>query len=211
VPRVLRAWTPPSVGVSFLLVVSTESLAVGGAVIAARERLAWLALASLAAVAAGLGAYVFVLARFDVRQLRLGRGDQWVAGGALAIATLACGDTSEAARTAGSLHALAGPLDAAALALWAAAAAWIPALLAGELAARRLGYDTERWATVFPVAMYAACSFVVGTVDGIGALLDLARVCTWVAFAFWLLVSGGLLRHAHRLWGAGSGRRAGFG
>lgn len=200
VPRVLRAWAVPTVGVSFVLAVSTESLAVLAAVLAARQRIEWLALASLVALAAGIVAYSFVLARFDLRQLLVGRGDHWVAGGALAIATLACGRVSEAARAIGSLHSLADGLGVTSLALWAAAAIWLPGLLAGELACRRLSYDARRWSTVFPVGMYAACSFVVGDVEGIGGLVDFARVWTWVAFAFWLLVFAALLRRGYVLW-----------
>jgi hypothetical protein len=155
VPHVLRAWTVPTVGVSFVLAVSTESLAMLAASIARREHSAWLAIAALAALALGLVAYVFVVARFDLRQLLVGHGDHWVAGGALAIATLACGETAEAARAVGTLTGLAGGLDVAALVLWIAAIAWLPVLLACELLAPRLGYDARRWPTVFPVGMYA--------------------------------------------------------
>ncbi|HEY7603180.1 MAG TPA: tellurite resistance/C4-dicarboxylate transporter family protein [Gaiellaceae bacterium] len=200
VPRVLRAWKVPTVGVSFVLVVSTESLAVLGAILARRERLAWLAVAALAAVALGLVAYVFVLARFDLRQLLVGRGDHWVAGGALAIATLACGETAEAARAVESLNGLAGGLDVAALVLWATAFAWLPVLLVCEVVSPRLTYDARRWSTVFPVGMYAACSFVVGDVRQIGGMVDFARAWTWVALAVWLVVAAALVLRGWALW-----------
>lgn len=200
VPRVLRRWSTPTVGGSFVLVVSTESLAVLAAVLAVRERVLWLALAALAALALGVVAYVFVLARFDLRQLRVGRGDHWVAGGALAIATLACARTAQAAHAVPALHGLVGGLGTAALALWAAAAAWLPALLACELVAPRLDYDVRRWSTVFPFGMYAACSFVTGDVERIGGMVDFARIWTWVAFAAWLVAFAALLRRAHALW-----------
>ncbi|MGH3004244.1 MAG: tellurite resistance/C4-dicarboxylate transporter family protein, partial [Gaiellaceae bacterium] len=108
VPRVVRRWSTPTVGVSFVLVVATESLAVLAAVLAARERVLWLAVVAYVALALGLVAYAFVLARFDLRQLLVGRGDHWVAGGALAIATLACGRAAEAADRIGALHRLSG-------------------------------------------------------------------------------------------------------
>lgn len=194
VPRVLRAWAAPTVGVSFVLTVATESLAVLAAVLAVQQRIAWLAVAALAALALGLVAYVFVLARFDLRQLLVGRGDHWVAGGALAIATLACGRAAQAARAVQLLHPLVGGLDVASLALWASAAAWLPALLACEAAAPRLDYDARRWSTVFPFGMYAACSFVAGDVAAVGGIADFARAWIWVAFAVWLAAAAGLVR-----------------
>lgn len=199
-PRVLRRWTTRTVGVSFVLAVSVESLAVLAAVIAALDRLRWLALVALGLLALGLLAYVFVLARFDVRQLLTGRGDHWVAGGALAIAALACGRAAEAARSLGSLHGIADGLGVTALAVWAAAVAWLPALLAAELARPRLAYDARRWSTVFPFGMYAACSFVVGDVEGVGGIRRFAAVWIWVALAVWLVVFVALLRRATGLW-----------
>jgi hypothetical protein len=207
VPHVLRAWKVPTVGVSFVLVVSTESLAVLGAILARRELLSWLAVLALVAVALGLAAYVFVLVRFDLRQLLVGHGDHWVAGGALAIATLASGETAEAARAVSSLNGLAGGLDVAALVLWAAAFAWLPVLLACEIVAPRLTYDARRWSTVFPFGMYASCSFVVGDIRGIGGMVDFARAWTWVAFAVWLVVLTALVLRGRALWIEGSAQR----
>ena len=100
VPCVLARWRTPTVGLSFLLVVATESVAV----LAARVGLVHEALVPLAL---GLAFYAFVLARFDLRQVLEGGGDHWIAGGALAIAALACARCG--------LHTLA-------LAVWAAAA-----------------------------------------------------------------------------------------
>jgi hypothetical protein len=65
----------------------------------------------------GLVAYAFVLARFDWNQLRVARGDQWVAGGALAIAALACGEVTAAADGLSSLQRLGSTLSVAALVL----------------------------------------------------------------------------------------------
>jgi len=200
VPRVFAAWVVPTVGVSFVLTVATESLAVLAAVLAVQERLAWLAVAALAALALGLVAYVFVLARFDLRQLLAGRGDHWVAGGALAIATLACGRVAQAAHAVHLLRPLAGGLDVASLALWAAAVAWLPALLVCEIVSPRLDYDARRWSTVFPFGMYAACSFVAGDVAAVGGIVDFARVWIWLALAVWLAATVGLVRRGLRIY-----------
>lgn len=194
VPVVLRRWRTPTVGLSFLLAVATESLAVLSARLAVGYGVRWLALAALAPCALGLLFYLIVLARFDLRQLAVGAGDHWIAGGALAIAALAV------ARCADAVSALRGPagagsaLDTAALAVWAAAAAWLPALLAAELVRRRTGFDERRWSTVFPLGMYAACSFAAADAAGVGGLATFARVWIWPAFAAWLLVAAGSLR-----------------
>jgi hypothetical protein len=180
VPRVLARWSTPTVGVSFLLVVATESLAVRAARIAVETGERWLGDLALAPFALGLALYVAVLVRFDLRQLVVGRGDQWIAGGALAIATLAC---ARCAQADGGLHDLT-------LAVWAAAVAWLPVLAAAEAVRRRLGFDERRWSTVFPLGMYAACSFAAGP----AALTDFARVWVWVAVAAWAVAAASTVR-----------------
>jgi tellurite resistance protein TehA-like permease len=64
--------------------------------------------------------------------------------------------------------------------------------LVGDILRPRLGYDVRRWATVFPLGMYAASSFTTGQVTGITGF---GQVWTWVAFTGWLLVLAGLVRH----------------
>jgi tellurite resistance protein TehA-like permease len=192
-PRVLRHWATPTVGVSFLVVVATEALAILAALLAIHDRLAWLTVAALAPLALGLAAYVFVLARVDPRQLIVGRGDHWIFGGALAIATLAAARTS-AALAASRLHAGVSAFHAATLALWVVAVAWLPALVGGELIAPRLGFDTRRWSTVFPLGMYAVCSMAAGSVTGIGDLRDFGRVVIWIALGVWAIVFAGSVR-----------------
>jgi tellurite resistance protein TehA-like permease len=193
---VLAHWTTPTVGASFLPTVATEALAVLAAHLATDQRLAWLAVAALVALALGLAAYVFVLVRLDLRQLVVGRGDHWITGGALAIATLACARTSVALHATDTLAPLQAALEQAALALWAAAALWLAALLLSELRAPRPAYDTRRWSTVFPVGMYAVCSLATGSVTGIGGLSSFGRLWIWVAFGVWLAALLGALRRA---------------
>ena len=199
VPHVLRHWKTPTIGASFVLVVSTESLAVLGAVLSLHERAEWLAVAALVALVLGLAAYVFVLARFDLDQLRVGHGDHWVSGGALAIAALACGKVGEAADGFSSLHGLGSTISVAALVIWVAAIVWLPVLVAAEVIAPRLAYDIRRWSTVFPVGMYAACSFEVGDLRSIDALVDFARIWIWVALALWVVIFGAMVRRGFAL------------
>jgi tellurite resistance protein TehA-like permease len=180
VAPVLRHWVTPTVGASFMLAVSAESIAVLSATLAGAVHAPGLAYAALVPFVLGLGAYAFVLARFDARQLLAGQGDHWVTGGALAISALAAGRIA--------LGGVGVP-DAVLLALWGAAMVWLPVLVVAELVRPRLRYDVRRWATVFPVGMYAACSFVVATAVHSRALRDFAQAWTWVAAAAWLVVS----------------------
>jgi tellurite resistance protein TehA-like permease len=65
---------------------------------------------------------------------------------------------------------------------------WLVVLLFAEARWPRLGYDGRRWSTVFPLGMYAACSFVVGVVAHMGAITSFARVWVWIGFASWVIV-----------------------
>ena len=76
---------------------------------------------------------------------------------------------------------------------------WLAPLIAAEALRPRLSYDVRRWATVFPLGMYAACSFALGQVTGISVF---ARVWTWLAVTVSVLVFAGLVR---RSWGVLSG------
>jgi hypothetical protein len=187
-PRVLRRWVTPTVGASFVLTVSTESLAVLAAVLGLSTRAGWLVLLAVAPLTLGVAFYGFVVGHFDFHQLLIGRGDQWVAGGALAIAALACARTTLAAQALHLMAPGAQALRVATLIVWAAALCWLPFLVAAEMISRRILYDTRRWSTVFPVGMYAACSFAAGTAAHLPPLVQFARIWTWVAVAVWLAV-----------------------
>jgi tellurite resistance protein TehA-like permease len=196
---VLAHWVTPTVGVSLVLAVSTESLAVLSASLATAERAGWLLYAALAPFVLGLLFYLFVISRFDLRQLVVGRGDHWITGGALAISTLAAGRITLGAHSLHHLTALAGALQTTSVILWALTIAWLPLLLAAELVKPRLGYDVRRWSTVFPVGMYAACSFAVGAAAHAPAIADFARVWVWAGVGLWLVVFVAMLRRGLRL------------
>jgi hypothetical protein len=196
---VLRNWVTPTVGSSLVLTVSTESLAVLAATLAAREAAHWLLYASAAPLLLGLAFYAFAIRSFDVRQLTVGRGDHWITGGALAISTLAAGRITLAARSLHTLSGITETLKLASLALWALTIAWLPVLLAAELLRPRLRYDVRRWSTVFPIGMYAACSFVVGAAAHTPPITDFARVWVWAGACVWLVVFGAMLRRGQQL------------
>ena len=193
---VLGHWSTPTVGASFVLTVGTESLALLAASLALEEHADWLLGASLVPFVLGLGFYVFVASHFDVGQLATGHGDHWVTGGALAISTVAAGRITLAAERLDGLDSAVGVLRGVSGGLWVLTLLWLPVLLVAEARWPRAGYDVRRWSTVFPVGMYAACSFVVGAVASAPAITRFARVWVWVALAVWAVVACGLVRAA---------------
>ena len=192
---VLRHWKTPRAGISFVLTAATEALAVLGATLAASYHAGWLISAATAALVLGLAFYVFTAARFDLRDPVTGHGDHWIAGGALGICALAAGHVTQAAAALGQLTELHQLLKTGTLVLWCVAMVWLLPLVACEILRPRLGYDARRWGTVFPLGIYAACSFITGQVAGISAITDFGQAWTWVAFTAWLLALASLVRH----------------
>ena len=125
-----------------------------------------------------------------------GHGDQWVAGGALAISALACVKIIQAGDALGRLTSLHGFLTVVALVLWCLAILWLGPLIAAEALRPRLSYDVRRWATVFPLGMYAASSFALSQVTRITWISTLARVWTWLAVTVSVFVLAGLIRRS---------------
>lgn len=193
---VLRHWETPTTGVSFVVGVATDGVAVLSAALAVAYRAAWLVSVAVVFLLLGLACYVFTVARFDLGQLLSGHGDHWVAGGALAISALAAGKITAAAAALGLFGQQHQVLTTGALVLWCLAMAWLFPLVGCEILRPRLRYDVRRWATVFPLGMYAACSFAVGQVTGITGITGFARIWTWVAFTVTLVVLAGLSRRA---------------
>ena len=196
VTPVLRHWQTPATGVSFVLTVATQGLAVLGATLAARNDAALLLIAAVAALILGLAFYLVTVTRFAPRELLTGHGDQWVAGGALAISALACVKIIQASDALGRLTSLHGFLTVVALVLWCLAMLWLGPLIAAEALRPRLSYDVRRWATVFPLGMYAASSFALSQVTGITWISTFARVWTWLAVTVSVFVLAGLVRRS---------------
>jgi len=194
---VLRHWQTPTAGVSFLLTAGTEALAVPGAVLAARYDADWLLIGAVLAFGLGLVAYFATAWRFRLGQLLTEQGDEWVTGGALAISALAYVKIVAAGKAVGWLASVHGAFDFGALVLWSLAMLWLGPLVAAEVWRPRLTYDVRRWATVFPLGMYAACSFAVGETTGISGIVGFARAWSWLALVVGVLVLGGLAR---RIW-----------
>jgi Voltage-dependent anion channel len=193
---VTRHWVRPVAGTYFLVTVAAQGLAVLSATLAAGLRLRWLLAAAIAVSLAGLVSYPVIAWQFDRREIGAGAGDQWVAGGALAISALAAGKITASAAVLSEFTGWHAGLADASLALWCASMAWLVVLIAGEIGRPRPRYDVRRWATVFPVGMYAACGFAVGQVAGIGGITWFAKGWTWVACGVTLAALVGLTRRA---------------
>lgn len=204
-PVVLKTWQTPNSGVSFMVAVATESLAALAAALAASEHAPWLLDCACAALLVGGALYVVVLVCFDLRQLRVGSGDQWISSGALAISALAAGQVTLSAGRLGVLATATGALRVVSLVLWGLASAWLPALVFAEVVRPRLVYDLRRWSTVFPLAMYAACSLVVARAARAPVLADLGRVWVWIGVAAWLWVCAAMLAATCRPWRRSTG------
>jgi tellurite resistance protein TehA-like permease len=185
---VLAGWKSPTVGVSLLLAVSAESLAVLAATLAAPEHARWLLIAALVPFGLGLGLYVFVISRFDLHQLAVGRGDHWITGGAVGISALAAAKIAAGAKALGIVGVRGGALEDIAIGLWVLSMLWLLVLLFAEARWPRFRYDARRWSTVFPLGMYAASSFAVGVVAHAGAITSFARVWVWIGLASWAIV-----------------------
>ncbi len=191
---VLGHFEAPATGASLMVTVSTESIAVLSAMIATAERAPWLVTASLATLLLGLALYGLAITRFDFSQLTHACGDQWVTGGALAISALAAARIALAARNLHTLAAIVGPLKTAAFVLWILALLWLVPLLYSEAAHPRPRYHLERWSTVFPLGMYAVCSFALGPLLHTQVPATFAKAGVWIAVAVWAAVCAGVLR-----------------
>ncbi|MFD9649986.1 tellurite resistance/C4-dicarboxylate transporter family protein [Streptomyces mirabilis] len=187
---VVRQWRPRMPGAVFLGCVATQGLAVLGATLAPATHTDWLAHTALALFWLGLLLYTTALFYFDYREVATGAGDQWVAGGALAISALA-----------GSRLILAyqadiylwnnddnGVLRWVTEALLVLVLGWYCVLAVAEALWPRPRYDVLRWATVFPLGMTAVAVLSVAAAIGVGRLRGLGQVLLWISVAAWLAV-----------------------
>lgn len=193
VADVLRRWQRPTVGVSFLVTVAVQSLAVLCAVLAtAGDR--GLVIAAIVLFVVGLGSYPWILRDFDLQQLVTGRGDHWIVGGALALTALASGEIVAAIDATGELAGLRPVAVGASLVVLAVALAWIPPLVIGELLRPRLRFSAARWGTVFPLGMYAAVFLTLGATEDVHLLTDIGHLWVWAGAAVWVVVAVATVR-----------------
>ena len=199
-------------GAWLLAVVSTQALAVCSALLAARIgqplRLE-LNLLALSMWLWGGMLYIWMMALIFYRYLffPFSPGDlsppYWINMGAMAISTLAGSLLMLNAPQAPFLVSLLPFLKGFTVFYWAAGTWWIPMLLLLGIwrhGVRRfpLRYDPLYWGAVFPLGMYAACTWQMDKAMQFGFLNLLPRLFFAVALLAWLLAFVGMLRSVAR-------------
>jgi tellurite resistance protein TehA-like permease len=118
--------------------------------------------------------------------------------GAAAISTLAGAELILHAHSWNVLQEVLPALMWTTLVLWAVTTWWIPLMV--MLNIWRYGYkrfpivyDVEHWSMVFPLGMYAACTFQFGQVAGLEPLLSISRFFFYLALVAWILVFAGMV------------------
>ncbi|MFB7652239.1 MULTISPECIES: tellurite resistance/C4-dicarboxylate transporter family protein [unclassified Streptomyces] len=195
---VVQHWGRRMPGAVFLGCVATEGLAVLGATLSAVTSTPWLAHAALVPFWLGIVLYLIALFRFDLRQVALGSGDHWVAGGALAISALAGAKLLAAAGTGMYLWNSddSAVLHDVTVFLLTLDLAWYVVLLVAEIVWPRVRYDVRRWSTAFPLGMTAAATLSVAAAIDVTWLDTPGQVLTWIAVAGWLAVAAGAVAQA---------------
>ena len=192
----------------FLLTVSTESVAVFGALLLGHHPSDFLAFMCIAAFCLGLVLYLIVMTmvflRWTFQPLEPTEADPpaWIAAGAVAITVLA-GSNLLAARTVSARVDRLGPLIEGLVTLaWATATFWFPVMVAigawRHIACKvPLRYHPSYWALVFPLGMYGVATFKMRAVTKLDQLEWAPKITFAVALTAWtaafigLVVQGG--------------------
>jgi tellurite resistance protein TehA-like permease len=123
----------------------------------------------------------------------------WISMGAMAISTLAGSLLIVNSPEAPLLASLLPFLKGFTLLYWATGTWWIPLLVVLAIwrhvyARFPLRYDPSYWSAVFPLGMYAACTYEMARAMELEFLDAIPPVLAYVALAAWALAFAGLLR-----------------
>lgn len=184
-------------GTWFLIIVSTQSVAVLGALLLARRPHDLLAFTVIAMFTLGLVIYLIVMTMvflrwtFDPLDPTEASPPAWIAAGAVAISVLAGSNILLAADTSNRIQRLSPFLEGMTVLAWATATFWFPLMVAIGVwrhVVRRLPvvYHPSYWALVFPIGMYGAATFRMRaaiTLDHLGWLPQVTLVAALVAWS----------------------------
>jgi tellurite resistance protein TehA-like permease len=190
-----------------LAVVATQALSVSSALLAARIGQPYRLELNLLALCMWLWGgmlYIWMMSLIFYRFafFRLSPADlvppYWISMGAMAISTLAGSLLILNAPHATYLMSLLPFLKGFTVFYWASGTWWIPLLLL--LGVWRYGferfpfkYDPLYWGAVFPLGMYAACTWQMDRAMEFGFLSALPRAFLWIALAAWTITYLGML------------------
>ena len=191
-----------------LAVVATQALSVSSALLAVRIGQPYRLELNLMALSTWLWGgmlYIWMMSLIFYRYVffRFSPDDlappYWINMGAMAISTLAGSLLILNAPQAPYLMSLLPFLKGFTVLYWATGTWWIPMLLL--LGIWRYGfelfpfeYDPLYWGAVFPLGMYAACTWQMDRAMGFGFLSAVPHAFLWIALAAWSITFVGMLR-----------------
>lgn len=193
-------------GTWFLLTVSTESIAVLGALLLLHRGnpSEVLEFTVLAVFTLGFLLYLVVMTmlflRWTFSELRPEELEppSWIAAGAVAITVLAGSNLLAARGVAPRIDRVAPFVEGLVVLSWATATFWIPVMIAigcWRHAVRRvpLRYHPSYWALVFPIGMYGVATYRMVAVTDLDVLGHWPQVVFGMAIAAWAFAFVGLV------------------
>lgn len=197
-----------------LYVVGTQSLSIL-TILLAPELAPWqdnLALGAASLHLAGIALYFILIVMIVRRMLFLDLPPEklippyWINMGAAAISTLAGADLLLHTRPGSLLENVLPSLRWSTLLCWAVTTWWIPLIVilnVWRYSYKRfpIAYDVQHWSMVFPLGMYAACSFQLGNAMELAALIQISQYFVYLALAAWIItfigMVGGFIRKSY--------------
>ncbi|WP_188316195.1 tellurite resistance/C4-dicarboxylate transporter family protein [Chitinophaga agrisoli] len=189
-------------GAWLLIVVSTESVAVLGALIAVHS--SYIAFIALCTYMIGGMLYLVLIGLIFYRWLFISMKAElltppyWINMGAVAITALAGSRLVMFGRSHPGLEHWTYFVETFTLFFWAFASWWVPLLFLlffyrHFIARVPLQYDPQYWSMVFPLGMYGVCTFNYAKITGFAFLLPVSHLFVFIGAVTWIIVGIGLI------------------